>query len=98
MDRGLVRSGRDSSLCLLPHLLHPQRFLCLLGDLLDRRDDIGIGGTAAEIAAHALADLLVVKGDLLSGQISAHRAGPTGLAQHADRRAELSRRTVAALE
>ena len=72
----------------------------LLGDLSDRRDNIGIGGAAAQIAAHALADLLVGEGDVRSRQISAHRAGPTGLglAQHADRRANLSRGTVAALE
>ncbi len=72
----------------------------LLGDLSDRRDNIGIGGAAAQIAAHALADLLVVQGDVRSRQIIAHRAGPTGLglAQHADRRANLSRGTVAALK
>src|SRR5713226_10644825 len=75
-------------------------FLCLLVGLPDRRDDVGIGGAAAEIAAHALADLIVGEGDVRSRQISAHGTGPAdlGLAQHADRRAELSRRTVAALE
>src|SRR6266702_2454408 len=100
MHRWRVRSETDSWLCLLPHLLGPSRFLCLLGDLHDRRDHVGIGGAAAEIAAHALADLLVVKGNVLSRQIGAHHAGPTdlGLAQHADRRAELARGTVAALE
>ncbi len=66
----------------------------------DRRDNIGIGGAATEIAAHALADLLVVKGDVRSRQIVAHRAWPASLdlAQHADRRAELPWGTVAALE
>ncbi len=80
--------------------LHLQFFLCLLDDLPDRRDNSGIGSAAAEIAAHTLADLLVVEGDVLSRQISAHRAGPTGpgLAQHAERRAELSWGTVAALK
>ena len=41
-----------------------------------------------------------IMSDVASAQISAHRAGPTGLglAQHPDRRAELSRRTVAALK
>src|SRR5205807_9876314 len=95
-----VRSEKDSFLCLLPHLLGPQRCLCLLGDLHDRRNDIGVRGAAAEIAAHALADLVVVEGDVPSCQISAHHAGPTdlGLAQHPDRRADLSWCTVAALE
>ncbi len=95
-----VRSETDSWLCLLPYVLYLLFFLCLLDGLPDRRDDVGIGGAAAEIAAHALADLLVVEGDVRSRQISAHRAGPAGLglAQHADRRAELARGTVAALE
>jgi len=81
-------------------VLHLLGFLCLLDGLPDRRDNIGVGGAAAQIAAHALADLLIVEGDVRSRQISAHRAGPAvfGLAQHADRRAELARGTVAALE
>src|SRR5258708_1695959 len=95
-----VRSGKDSSGCLLLYSLGPLRLLCLLGNLPDRRNNSGIGGAAAEIAAHALADLLIVEDDVLSRQISAHHAGPTGLdlAQHADRRAELSRGTVATLK
>src|SRR6266705_1541167 len=81
-------------------LLYLLFFLCLLGNLPNRRDNIGVGGAAAEIAAHALADLLIVEGDVRSRQIVAHRAGPAGLdlAQHADRRAELARGTVATLE
>ncbi len=74
--------------------------MCRLRDLPDRWNNSGIGGTAAEIAAHALADLIIVKGNVVNGQIGAHRAGPTGLglAQHAERRADLPRGTVAALE
>ncbi len=85
---------------LLPHLLEPQWFLCLLGDLLNGWNDIGIGGAAAEVAAHALTDLIVVEGDVRSLQISAHHTGPAslGLAQHPDRRADLARGTIAALE
>src|SRR5438045_9239039 len=100
MHRWRVRSETDSWLCLLPRVLHRQCFVCLLGNLPNRRDNIGVGGAAAEIAAHALADLLIVEGDVRSRQIVAHRAGPAGLAlaQHADRRAELARGTVAALE
>src|SRR5712691_11288582 len=81
-------------------LLYLLFFLCLLDGLPDRRDNIGVGGAAAQIAAHALADLIVVQGDVRSRQISAHRTGPAslGLAQHADRRAELARGTVATLE
>src|SRR6266516_425092 len=54
----------------------------------------------AEIAAHALSDLIVVEGDVIGVQIGAHRTRPAsfGLAQHTDRRANLSRRAVAALK
>src|SRR5258708_4415321 len=92
-----VRSGRDSSRCLLWCLL---RGLVLLGDLPDRRDDVGVGGAAAEIAAHALANLVVVEGDLVGTEIGGDGAGPAGrgLAQHPDRRAELPRCAIAALE
>src|SRR5205807_599210 len=95
-----VRSGKDSFLCLLPCLLGPLPLLCLPGDLHDRRNNIGIRGAAAEIAAHTLADLLVVEGDVVGVQISAYHAWPTrlGLAQHPHCRAELSRGTVAALK
>src|SRR5258708_32991619 len=99
MRRLRVHSGKDSSACLLC-LLGSLHLFCLLGDLPDRRNDIGIGGAAAEIAAHALADLIVVEADVLSRQIGAHHTGPAGLgpAQHPDRRAELSWRTVATLK
>src|SRR5258708_11292092 len=97
MRRVRARSGRASSACLLQC---PLWCLSLLDDLPDRRDDVGIGGAAAEVAAHALADLLVGEGDVRSRQIGAHPAWPAGLglAQHADSRAELARGTVAALE
>src|SRR5258708_9154295 len=100
LHRWHARSEKDSWLCLRPYLLDPQCFIRLLGDLSDRRDNIVIAGAAPQIAAHTLPDLLVGEGDVRSRQIIAHRAGPTGLglAQHADRRAELARGTVAALE
>src|SRR5215469_10219777 len=106
MHRSHVRSEKDSSRSLLLPITNKALASTLRvcrSDryyLRDRRDDIGIGRTAAEIAAHALADLLIVEGDVLSSQIGAHRAGPASLdlAQHPNRRAELSRRAVAALE
>jgi hypothetical protein len=74
--------------------------LRLLGNLLDRWDDISIGSAAAEVAAHALTNLIVTERDMLSVQIYAHRTRPAGLdlAQHTDGRADLPRCTVAALE
>lgn len=76
---------------LLLWLLDLLWLVCLPGDLRDCRDDIGVGPTPAKIAAHALADLVVVKGDMVRCQIGAHRARPTGLslAQHANCRANL---------
>src|SRR5439155_8381959 len=64
------------------------------------RDDIRIRSAPAEIAAHALTNLIVAKRDMLGVQISAHRTGPTGLdlAQHTGGRADLPRGTVTALE
>src|SRR6266516_3311793 len=64
------------------------------------RDDICVCSTAAEIAAHALADLIVVERHMISVQIGAHCTRPAllGLAQHPNGRADLSRRAVAALE
>src|SRR5215470_912386 len=83
MHRSHVRSGKDSS-----------------RHLRNCRDYVGIGCTAAEITAHAFADLVVAERDLLGGQISGHYTRPPvlNLAQHADRRADLPGRTVAALE
>src|SRR5207245_1949075 len=65
-----VRSETDSWLCLLAPLLD---------SFPDRWDNIGVGGAAAQIATHALADLIVVEGDVRSRQIIAHPAWPAGL-------------------
>ena len=61
--------------------------LAPLDSIGDCVDDVRVAGAAAEIAAHALANLIVVQGDVRGRQISAHRAGPAslGLTQHADR-------------
>src|SRR5258708_32465730 len=95
MRRLRVHSGKDSSACLLC-LLGSLHLFCLLGDLPDRRNDIGIGGAAAEIAAHTIADLIVVEADVLNGQIGAHHTGPAGLGlvTHNDRRAESPSHTI----
>src|SRR6476620_2902198 len=68
------------------------------GGVADRRDDVRVGATAAEIAAHALADLRVREGDL-GGQVLGDVARPAGphLGEHPGRRADLARRAVAAL-
>jgi len=72
----------------------------LLGDLLNGWNDIGIGRAPAEVAAHALADLIVIERDMLSIQVGTYHTWPAslGFAQHADRRADLSRRAVATLK
>src|SRR5207248_1192825 len=83
MRHSHVRSGKDS-------WYH----------LLDCRDDVGIRGAPTEIATHALPNLVVIECYMVGVQIGAYRTRPAvlGLAQHPDRRADLSRRTVAALE
>src|SRR5947199_10002433 len=64
------------------------------------RHDIRIRSAPAEIATHALTNLIVAEHDMLGVQIGAHRTGPAGLdlAQHTNGRADLPRCTVTALE
>src|SRR6266516_568982 len=83
MRRSRVHNGKDSS-----------------RHLRDCRDDVRIGSTPAEIAAHALPNLVVVELHMIGAQIGTYCTRPAslGLAQHSDRRADLSGRTVAALE
>src|SRR5258708_2831320 len=83
MHRSHVRSGMDS-----------------WGGLLDCRNDVRIRGAAAEVAAHALPDLIVVERHMVRVQIGSDCTRPAllGLAQHAYRRADLSRSTVTTLE
>jgi hypothetical protein len=75
-------------------------FLDLLGDLLDCRDDIGVGSAPAKVAAHTLANLHLVELHLLSSHMTSDSAGPPSLSltQHADGRAKLARGAVAALK
>src|SRR5579864_9169271 len=102
--RSRVRSGRDSSLCLLQLPFAAPRFVGLglprLSSLSNRRDDVGVGGATTQIAAHSFADLVVVERVRIGGQLRAHCAGPSrgGLTQHPYRRADLARRAVATLE
>ena len=78
VDRG--HGGRGVGRALVGERLH--------ATLGDRRDDVHVGAAAAEVAAHALADL---------GRVELDALGPR-LLEHARRRAELARRAVAALE
>src|SRR5581483_6694063 len=68
--------------------------------LLNRWNDVRVRGAATEVAAHALANLVIVQRYMLRVQIFTDRARPAllGLAQHANSRANLSGSTVAALE
>ena len=68
------------------------------GDLGDRLDDVGIGAAAADVAAHALAQLGI--GQLRRrGQVGGDVAGDAGLdlVEHRHGRADLPGRAVAAL-
>ena len=68
------------------------------GDLGDRLDDVGVGAAAADVAAHALADL--GGGHLrLRGQVGADMARDArlDLVEHRHGRADLPGRAVAAL-
>ena len=47
-------------------------------DRRDRRDDVRVGGAAAEVAAHPLADLLVVELDVVGVEVLGHVARPAG--------------------
>ena len=68
------------------------------GDLGDRIDDVGIGAAAADVAAHALADL-GSRRLRRRRQVGAHMARNAGLdlVEHRNRRADLPGRAVAAL-
>ena len=63
----------------------------------DGVDDVGIGRTAAEVAAHPLGNFLVA--ELRVGQVAGHMARPAlaDLVQHPDRRTDLPGRAIAAL-
>src|ERR1700723_1399579 len=67
---------------------------------MDRIDDAVIGAAAAEIAAHPLAQLVVTERYRLCLEILSHvtRHALPKLGRHADRRADLARRAIAALE
>src|SRR3984957_14062428 len=68
--------------------------------LVDRIDDAVIGAATAEVAAHPLAQLAVTERDRLRFEIGRDiaRHALAKLRRHADRRADLSRRAIAALE
>ena len=71
--------------------------LCLPGDVADRGDDVGIGGAAADIAAHAFAHFCRAERHLV--QILGDMAGDAGLdlLQHGHGGTDLPRRAIAAL-
>jgi hypothetical protein len=68
--------------------------------LKDRIDDAVVGATAAEIAAHPLAQFIVTERysacDKVLSDITRH--APPKLRRHTDRRADLTRCAIAALE
>src|ERR1700722_3526748 len=68
--------------------------------LMDCIDDAVIGAAAAEIAAHPLAQLIVTERYRLCLEIRGDvtRHAPAKLRRHADRRADLTGRAIAALE
>ena len=69
-------------------------------DLAHRRDDVRIGAAAAQVAAHALADFVVAEPGGAGAHVGRRRADLAGavLVEQGDRRADLPRRAVAALE
>ena len=68
--------------------------------LMDRIDDAVIGAAAAEIAAHPLAQFVVTERDRLRLEIRSDvaRHALAKFGRHADRRADLTGRAIAALE
>src|SRR5271170_4425736 len=66
----------------------------------DSGDDVDVGSAAAQVAAHPLAYLGIVELDRLLSDVSADRArpAPLHLVEHGDRRADLSRGAVTALQ
>ena len=68
--------------------------------LLDGGHDVRIGGATADVAAHPLADFRVGQRGMRDRQVLGDVARHAGVAfgQHADRRTDLSRCAVAALE
>src|ERR1700722_13564733 len=68
--------------------------------LMDRVDNAVIGAAAAEIAAHPFAQLVVTERYRLCLQIRSDvaRHAPAKLRRHADRRADLTGRAIAALK
>ncbi len=69
-------------------------------DFANGRDDVRIGGAATDVAAHPLADLRVGQRADRRRHVGGGVAGPAGLrlGEHADGRADLAGRAVAALE
>ena len=67
---------------------------------MDRLDDAVVGPATAQVAAQALADLLGRPRGAAGLHLGGHGAGQAALelADHAERRAELPRRAVAALK
>src|SRR4029434_10335377 len=72
----------------------------LLKRLADRFDDADIGATATQVAAHALFDFRLGKLDVGCGDIVRHGARHTLFVflHHADGRADVTGRAIAALE
>src|SRR6267143_3570969 len=68
---------RNSKVCMAA------RSLGLAADLLDGRDDIGVGPTPADVAAHGFADIVVLR--------------PAGFLEQRDRGHDLAARAIAAL-
>ena len=66
----------------------------------DRVDDAVVRAAAAEVAAHPLAQLVAAERDVLGGEVvgDVARHAARQLRRHGDRRADLPRRAVAALE
>src|SRR5437667_8716145 len=71
------------------------------GDVADRGDDVDVRAAAADVAAHALANLILGEHDRAAcSHVRRRRAGGAGsrLIERRDRRADLSWRAVSALE
>src|ERR1700731_2123652 len=86
LSRWPVRSGRASC-------------AASVGYVADRRDDVGVGGAPADVAAHPLGDLDIREG-WRGRDVRGHMAWPTRLVfrQQRDRRADLTGRAIPALQ
>src|SRR5947209_17626657 len=70
-----------------------------IGHVADRRDNVGVGGAAADIATHAFGDFRVCQ-SWLRGDIGGGVARPAGFVfgKHGDGRTNLAGRAIAALQ